>query len=142
MVEEDSTLSKLLSGQRVLLLAGMAVVAQAHIGSPDVYLEGSAGPYRLFVTVRPPTVIPGVAELEIRSESPGVDQIRAVPLPIEGAGAKFAPVADQLKRSAQDTQFFTGALWMMTSGSWQVRITVEGRQGEGCDGGSGSLHCP
>lgn len=116
---------------RLLLLAALAMAAQAHVGSPDVYLEGDAGPYRLFVTVRPPTVIPGVAELEIRSETPGVVQIRAVPLPIGGAGAKFAPIADKLKGSAQDAQYFTGSLWMMQAGSWQVRITVDGARGQG-----------
>jgi hypothetical protein len=35
------------------------------------------------------------------------------------------------QRSKDDPQFFTGSLWMMTSGSWQVRITAEGAQGKG-----------
>ena len=35
--------------------------AYAHIGSKDVYEEVSAGPYKLFVTIRTPNVIPGVA---------------------------------------------------------------------------------
>ena len=38
------------------------VPAHAHVGSPDVYAEGDAGPYKLFVVIRPPLVIPGVAE--------------------------------------------------------------------------------
>jgi hypothetical protein len=115
-----------------LLVAGViAVAAQAHVGSPDVYLDGKAGPYQLFVTVRPPQVIPGVAALEIRSESPGVQQIRAVPVPIAGPGAKFAPVADSLRRSKEDPQFFTGSLWIMAPGSWQVRISASGAKGEG-----------
>jgi hypothetical protein len=117
--------------QRLLLLAALAGVAQAHVGSPDIYLEGKAGPYQLFVTIRPPAVIPGVAELEVRSQTPGVQGIRAVPLPMAGAGAQFAPVADSLKVSPQDPQFFTGSLWMMAYGSWQVRLTVEGSEGSG-----------
>jgi len=36
-----------------------------------------------------------------------------------------------MKQSAQDKQFFTGALWIMASGSWQVRFTVQGSQGKG-----------
>ena len=36
---------------------------QAHVGSPDVFLEADAGPYRLLVTVRPPHAIPGVADV-------------------------------------------------------------------------------
>jgi hypothetical protein len=106
-------------------------LAGAHVGSPDVYLEGKAGSYQLFVTVRPPLTIPGVAEIEVRSESPGIRSIRAVPLAITGAGSKFAPIPDPLKASSQDSQFFTGSLWMMTSGSWEVRLTVDGTQGPG-----------
>ena len=117
--------------KRILLLGLLAALAQAHVGSPDVYLDGKAGPYELFVTVRPPVVIPGVAEVEVRSETPGVKEIRAAPLPMAGAGAKFAPVPDKLAKSPRDAQFFTGSLWMMASGSWQVRLTVDGDQGRG-----------
>ncbi len=96
-----------------------------------MYLEGKAGPYQLFVTIRPPQVIPGVAVLEVRSETPGVRELRAVPIPIAGPGAQFAPIADQLTQSKQDAQFFTGSLWMMAPGSWQVRVTASGDKGEG-----------
>ncbi len=115
----------------LLLLAVSSAKLQAHVGSPDVYVDGQAGPYRLFVTVRPPTVIPGVAELEIRSATAGIGEIRAVPLPLTGPGATLAPVADTLKRSPQDPQFFTGSLWMMAPGSWQVKITADGTAGSG-----------
>ncbi len=115
----------------VVLSAALALLAQAHVGSPDIYLDGKAGAYELFVTVRPPTVIPGVAELEIRCETPGVREIRAVPMPMAGVGARFAPVPEKLKVSSRDAQFFTGSLWMMTPGSWQVRLTVEGSKGQG-----------
>lgn len=114
-----------------LALAILATTAQAHVGSPDIYLDGKAGPYQLFVTVRPPSVIPGVAQLEVRSQSAGVRQIRAIPLPISGPGAQFAPVPDKLKTSPQDAQFFTGSLWMMATGSWEVRLSVDGSQGKG-----------
>ena len=109
----------------------LASQAHAHVGSPDVFLQGKAGPYQLFVTVRPPLTIPGVAELEVRCESPGVREIRAVPLAIMGPGSKYAPIPDALKVSPTDPQFFTGALWMMTAGSWQARLTVTGSQGDG-----------
>lgn len=115
----------------LLLLAALSLSLHAHIGSPEIYLDGKAGPYRLFVTIRQPVVIPGVAELEVRSESPGIREVRAVPLPLAGAGAKFSPIADKLKVSAQDRQFFTGSIWMMDYGSWQVRINVNGDQGPG-----------
>lgn len=116
---------------RLFLPLSLALLAQAHVGSPDIYLDGKAGPYQLFVTVRPPMVIPGVAEIEIRSDSPGIRNIRAVPVPMAGPGARFAPVADRLAVSPQDARLFTGSLWMMAPGSWQVRISVDGAQGSG-----------
>jgi len=85
----------------------------------------------LFVTIRPPQVIPGAAEIEVRSQTAAIRQIKASPLPLSGAGARTAPVADILHRTAADAQFFTGTLWLMTDGSWQIRLTVDGAEGAG-----------
>ncbi len=115
----------------ILALILLATTAFAHIGSPDIFLEGSAGPYPVFVTIRPPTVIPGVAEIEIRCSSPEIKEIRVTPTPLTGAGAKFAPTPDLMQRSALDPQFFTGSLWMMAPGSWQVRVQADGAKGPG-----------
>ena len=112
-----------------LLLAALPLAA--HVGSPDIFYEGEAGPYRLLVTVRPPQVVPGVAEVEIRSASADVRQIRIVPLILGFKGAQYAPVPDVAKVSAEDPQFYTGALWLMTPGSWQVQIDVDGAHGPG-----------
>jgi len=103
----------------------------AHIGSPDVFLESLAGPYRLLVTVRPPTVIPGVADVEVLATSDDVKEVRIVPTPLTGVGAQFAPVPDRAVRSADDPRLFTGHLWMMNAGAWQVRVKVSGDRGEG-----------
>jgi hypothetical protein len=109
----------------------LAVDVAAHIGSPDVFVDSTAGPYRLFVTVRPPHAIPGVAEVEVLTTSDDIHEIRIVPLPLTGPGAKFAPVPDLATRSAVDPKLFTGTLWMMTAGAWQVRIAVSGARGDG-----------
>ena len=108
-----------------------AAALSAHIGSPDVYLDADAGPYRLFVTVRAPQVIPGVAQLEVRSGTPDVTSMHATPLGMMGATAKFVPNADALQRSKNDPQFFTGTLWLMKTGSWQVRLFAQGARGSG-----------
>src|SRR5579875_3458354 len=50
---------------------------------------------------------------------------------MSGPGARFAPVPDTLKVSTEDPQFFTGTLWMMASGSWQVKLSASGDKGEG-----------
>jgi hypothetical protein len=119
-------------------LAGLvgSTPARAHVGSPDTYAEANAGPYRLLVTVRPPLVIPGVAEIEVRAigtgpNAPQISNIQIAPIPLTGEASLHPPVADPMKQSAVDKQFFTGALWIMASGSWQVRFTVDGSQGRG-----------
>ena len=112
-------------------LVALAAPASAHVGSPDVFFEGDAGPYRLFVTVRTPPVIPGVATIEIRSESPGVREVAVVPMRLTGAGSERPPTADRAERSPADPQFFTASLWLMERGSLQVRISVDGARGPG-----------
>src|SRR5258707_13504088 len=117
---------------RLLPIAlALAAALHAHVGSPDVFYEGAAGPYRLLVTIRPPVIVPGVAEIEIRSASPEVREIRIVPLRLTGPGAKFAPTPDVAQRSKEDPQFFTGSLWLMAGGGWQGRIHAEGDKGGG-----------
>jgi hypothetical protein len=103
----------------------------AHVGSPDVYFDGQAGPYKLLVTVRPPAMIPGIAQVEVRAGSPGIQSIQAVPLYIVGEGSKYPPASDALRQSQDDPLLFTGQLWIMGSGSWQVRLEVSGAQGAG-----------
>ena len=108
-----------------------AVPASAHVGSPDVFVEGNAGPYKLFVTVRVPQVIPGIAEVEIRSESNDVSQIRIAPMQLTGPGSQYAPAPESAERSKDDPQFFRGSLWLMEFGSLQVRIEADGASGKG-----------
>jgi hypothetical protein len=103
----------------------------AHVGSPDVFYEGLAGPYHLFVTVRVPQVIPGVAEIEVRSESKDVTSIQVVPLRLTGQGSAVAPVPDIAAQSKADRQFFTGSLWLMEDGALQVRVMADGARGKG-----------
>lgn len=109
----------------------LALPAAAHVGSPDVFLESKAGPYKLFITVRVPQVIPGVAQIEIRSESNDLREIRIAPMQLTGPGSQYAPAPDAAQRSKTDPQFFTGSLWLMEFGSLQVRVDVDGARGSG-----------
>ncbi len=114
---------------RLLLVLIVATPALAHVGSPNVFFEGDAGPYHLFVTIRTPPVIPGIAEIEIRSPSNDVREIRVVPLRLTGPGSEYPPAPDVATRSKDDPQFFTGSLWLMEGGALQVRIEVDGARG-------------
>jgi hypothetical protein len=120
------------SGVRVLLIAAaFAISLSAHVGSPDVFFQGKAGPYSLLVAIRPPDVIPGVARIEVRALSSDVREIQLTPTPMTGIAATHPPVADIAQRSANDPQLFEGSLWLMTAGSWEVHIRVDGANGAG-----------
>jgi hypothetical protein len=114
--------------RRVSWLATLALPLAAHVGSPDVFYEGTAGAYRMLVTIRPPEVVPGVAEIEIRTLTPGVKRIQMVPLRITNV-KQYPPTPDVAQPSKDDPNFYTGALWLMSTGSWKVRIDVDGDQG-------------
>jgi len=113
-----------------IVLAGVLSM-RAHVGSPDVYCEGDAGPYHLFVTVRLPQVIPGVAEIQIRSATNEVRRVEIVPMRLSGAGSNLPPTPDVTEQSKEDPQFFTGSLWLMEDGALKVRVSVDGTKGKG-----------
>ena len=110
----------------VLLLP---LAGTAHVNSPDVFYDGYAGPYHLLVTLRPPAVVPGVAQVQIRSVSNDVNEIKILPLRMIGVGAKMAPLPDLAKRSVADPQLFSGSLWIMVRGSWKIQILASGSKG-------------
>ena len=117
-------------GILAVVFAG-AISVSAHVGSSDVFFEGDAGPYHRYVTVRVPQVIPGIAEIQVRSASKEVEKIEIVPMRLSGAGSDFPPTPDVAERSKQDPQFYTGSLWLMESGALKVRVSVEGSKGNG-----------
>ena len=116
------------------LLSAGALPAAAHVGSPDVYLEGKAGPYEMTVVVRPPAIVPGIAEVEVylRGDLPSPEiptlKIQPVTYATKDLGA---PVPDVLTRSTSDPKYFTGHVWFMGSGSYSVRVIAKGSRGEG-----------
>src|ERR1700676_5651014 len=104
--------------------------ANAHVGSPDVFYEGDAGPYHLFVTVRMPKVIPGLAQVEIRSQSNEVREIQLTIRRVSGFGYSLHAIPDLAQRSAQDLNFFVSSPWVMETYDLQVRIEVDGVRGK------------
>ncbi|HXW62696.1 MAG TPA: hypothetical protein VEJ45_08860 [Candidatus Acidoferrales bacterium] len=121
--------------RRVAIVMGLILASAstclAHWGSPDVYLQGHAGPYHLVVWVRTPPMIPGVAEIQVRSDTPGIRAVQATPLYLVGAGSKYPPPPDTLPPVPGAPQSFAGKLWLMDAGSWQVQILASGSLGTG-----------
>jgi hypothetical protein len=106
-------------------------VAFAHVGSPDVYFEGEAGPYHLLVTVNPPAMVPGIAQVQARVTSGSVDSITIAPVYVNGKDQGLPPSPDTMLRTAGVAQSFTGQVWLMESGAWEIRAEVMGPQGIG-----------
>jgi hypothetical protein len=115
----------------VILLLLVSPSTEAHVGSPDVFFEGAAGPYQLLVRVSPPAMVPGVAEVQVRVMSGTVGSISVTPVYVNGKDQGLPPSSDFLEPSAVDPQWLTGRVWMMESGSWEVRLEVRGNQGNG-----------
>jgi len=113
----------------VLLLAPCA--AFGHVGSPNVYYDTDAGPYHLLFTVIPPAMVPGVALVQVRVTSGTVSNIGIAPVYVNGKDQGVPPVADMMEPVPGDPNSFTGKVWMMESGAWEVRAEVSGTQGAG-----------
>ena len=121
-------------GACALVLAGVGLPAGdagAHLNSPDLVHEGMAGPYKLLITIRPPDVIPGVAAIEVLASRPDLRAVTLVPLTMRGPGAISPPIADIAARDPGDPRRFQGRLWLMATGSWQVRVHADGPDGAG-----------
>jgi hypothetical protein len=114
----------------VLIALCCARAACAHVGSPNVFYSGDAGPYHLFVTVMVPQVIPGIAEVEVRTSSNQVRQVSTVVTRLSGAGSRYAPVPDLARRSPVDPRLFTSSVWLMEYGSLRVLLKVGGSRGD------------
>ena len=114
----------------IVLILMLSPPAFGHVGSPNVYLVGDAGPYHLLLTVNPPAMVPGVAQVQVRLTSGTVSSIRITPVYVNGKDQGLPPTSDLMQRAA-DPQWFTGKVWLMESGSWEVRVEVSGPQGIG-----------
>ena len=65
----------------------------AHLGSPNIYFEGPAGPYPIRVTIQPPGVVPGLAQIHVRARSDDVEKVTVLPVRWN-AGTRGAPAPD------------------------------------------------
>jgi hypothetical protein len=112
------------------LIALTALTAQAHIGSPDVFYEGMAGPYPVRVTVRIPGVVPGRAEISARVETSEAVEVSFLPV-YSNTPITNTPPADIGQLVRGETNLYAGELWLMRSGAYSVEVKVKGAQAEG-----------
>ncbi|MBI3876124.1 MAG: hypothetical protein HY300_09255 [Verrucomicrobia bacterium] len=111
-----------------------ALPLAAHIGSPNIIFDGKAGAVPVRVVIQPPGVIPGIAQISVRTEG-GVKRITALPV-FWRTGRQGAPPPDTAKPVPGETNLYSAQLWLMTQGAYSVEVAVE------TDSGSGSVSIP
>ena len=112
-------------------MAGLYVVATGHVGSKNVFFSGEAGPYPVSVVIRPPEVIPGLAEVSVRVSGGGADRVTVRPVRWDAAPEGGAPPPDIAVPVAGDPELYAAELWLMTVGAYRVEVAVEGTRGSG-----------
>jgi len=112
----------------IALVLAIAVVTSAHVGSPDAFFDGTAGPYKIHVRVSPPSVVPGLASIYVRTDEADVTAITARPV-FWRAGLQGAPRGDSL-RVVVAHGLFSGQLWLMSRGSYSIHLDVDGARGK------------
>ncbi len=113
-----------------LVLVFLPHLALAHIGSPNVFFEGQAGPYPVRVTIRPPGVIPGLAEVSVRVTGGRPERLAALPIHWN-VGKKGAPPPDPARLVRGETNLYTAELWFMKAGAESVEVQINGDRGPG-----------
>ncbi|MGA8270591.1 MAG: hypothetical protein WB919_03470, partial [Candidatus Sulfotelmatobacter sp.] len=69
--------------------------------------------------------------VQIRVTSGTVSNISIAPVYVNGKDQGLPPTPDSMQPSSNDPQWFTGKVWLMESGSWEIRAEVSGPQGIG-----------
>lgn len=102
----------------------------AHIGSPGVVMEGSAGAYKLLVSIAPPDVIPGIAKVKVFIQNSADDMVKARAIYFE-TGDEGSPGADLMKKVPGQRGQYEADIWLMNGGASSIQISVKGKMGKG-----------
>jgi hypothetical protein len=113
----------------VLLLASVFETS-AHVGNPYVFYEGNAGPYQVRVSIQPPEVVPGRAQINVRVHNATPDAVTALPVRWD-AGRKGSPPPDRALPVKGETNLFSTELWLMNFGAYSIFVDVAGSLGKG-----------
>jgi hypothetical protein len=117
------------AGFRIAGVVCLYLLASGHVGSPDTWFEGSAGPYQLTVQIEPAGVVPGVAKVYVRSAGEPPDRVTVHANKFDATGG--APPPETASPVDGDPGLFLGKLWLMSGGSNSVTVNVSGAKGSG-----------
>jgi hypothetical protein len=114
-------------------VAALMAVSSAHVGSPNVFFVGKAGGYDVDVVVRPPQVVPGLAEITVRipaGQANGVRRVVVRPV-FWQTGTRGSPAGDVATRLEAPEPTWSAKLWLMAGGAYSVYVSVDGALGSG-----------
>ena len=114
---------------RNLGLAVLCVVLSAHVGSPDAWYEGNAGPYKVTVQVQLPGVVPGIAQIFVRVPDDRPERVTVVANKFDATGG--TPPPETATPVEGDPGLYRAKLWLMTAGSNSITVALTGSKGSG-----------
>ncbi len=111
----------------LILLFSHSLITYAHVGSSGVIVQKQVGNYQLLISVNPPDVVPGTANVTVFVEQGRVSSIGARPIYFR-SGDKGAPTHDILTLTGSNR--YEGDLWLMDSGSSSIELSIDGPDGK------------
>ena len=117
--------------RRIALPWALVLFCSAHVGSPDAWYEGPAGPYRVLVHVAAPPVVPGIAVISVKVADTDTAGLRVTALVNHYDTQGNPPPPDLALPVPGSPGWYRTRLWVMTSGSNSVRVAVAGARGSG-----------
>lgn len=121
--------SPLILVSRAFGIALLYLALTAHVGSPDAWYEGNAGPYKVTVQVKMPGVVPGVAEVFVRVPGERPARVTIVANKFDATGA--SPPPEEAAPVEDEPGLYSGKLWLMSGGSNSITVDVSGARGSG-----------
>jgi hypothetical protein len=114
----------------IVLLLARPLIAPAHIGDQSIIYEGLAGVYPVRVIIRPPRVVPGLAEISVRVLQGTANRVTVLPVRYD-TGTDGAPAPDVAEPVPGEPNLYNAQLWLMMSGAHSIFVNVEGPAGSG-----------
>lgn len=111
-----------------LLLLFLPLAVRAHVGSLNVVYETQVPPVPMRVIIRPPGVVPGLADIDVRVFTNGVKRVTVLPVHWR-AGVVGSPPPDVAMPVEGEPNLYHAELWLMARGAYSVHVEVETTNG-------------
>ena len=108
-------------------------LAQGDIGHYNFTFEGKVFNNTIRALVKPPGVVPGVANITIKTFNQSIDSVKIQPIKWHGeisgyphlkAGPQGAPPSELMNKLEHLGNFFEGELWLMDFGAYNINVEL------------------